>query len=303
MQINVSATDLGICRKLLERQMSFWYEELDEIVLSVESKKSYGRFAAGFDQNREELTSLIEAMIRQYPKARYHLIDYSAERNAMLSELFFTGSPVPHKDYHGGPFYCYFDGLAECKNQYVIHLDSDILLGGVPNTWLQDGINLLNSDPAYLIVNPLAGPPTADFSLKQEYFQRLDNYKFLFRKMSTRIFLTDKQKLRRYKIDLKKIRPSLRNLKWFYKNKGDWGYELPEKLISETMERNDLLRVDFFTEKADGGCFTLHPVTKPPLFIESIPSLLEKMDTNVIPESQRGYYNINNDFFDFSKAK
>ena len=303
LQINLSATDLPICRKLLRRQISFWYDELDEIVLSVESRKSHGKFAVDFDANKTALLSLIEEVIGEYPKTRYHLIDYTTPRNRELSALFFGGAVIPHKDYRGGPFYCYFDGLAACRNRYVIHLDSDMILGGTPNSWLRHAVELLNTDPQYLFINPLAGPPTADNHIKQEYFKRLGDRRFLFQKMSTRVFLVDKHKLSRNSIRLRKVSMTPGNLKWFFKGKMRWGYELPEILISEMMQRNGLLRVDTFGEEGNGACFTLHPVVKPAAFIEFIPSLLKRIDNNDIPDSQRGYYNINNDFFDFKSVQ
>ena len=308
LQINVSPTDWKICEQLLERQIRFWYNELDEIVLSVESQKSHGKFALDFDKNKEGLLGLIEKMIARYPKTRAHFIDYSPQRNALLSGLFFTAPPIPHKDYRGGPFYCYFDGLAECRNQYVMHLDADMILGGVPDSWLQDAVDLLNSRADYLFVNPLPGPPAAgfhlkaaDFDLRQEYTRRLDNYTFLFPKMSTRVFLTDLHKLRDYKISLKKAPLSPGNVKWFFKNNWNWGYELPEVLISGMMERNNLFRVDTLGDTPGAtktaACFTLHPLLKPATFIDALPGLLEKIDKDEFPESQRGYYNINSDFF------
>jgi hypothetical protein len=303
LQINVSPGDLAICKMILGRQINFWYEELDEIVLSIESQKSYGRFALDFDKNKEALLVFVEKMTSEYPKTRAHFIDYSPERSQTLAALFFTGGYIPHKDYHGGPFYCYFDGLAACHNRYIMHLDSDMLLGGIPNTWLQDAVDLLNTDPAYFIVNPLPGPPSENCELKQEYLQRLDKYKFLFRKMSTRVFLLDREKFLRHKITLRKVSPSLSSLKWYFKNGMNRGYELPEILISEMMNKNNLFRVDTLGERQTDACFTLHAVNKPDRYIESIPLLLDRMDRNDIPDSQRGHYNIHNDFFDFRKAK
>src|ERR1700737_1409419 len=120
LQINVSAADLNICRKMLERQITFWYGELDEIVISVESKKSFGKFAVNFDENKNDLITLIEEYIQTYPKIRYHFIDYSPENNRRLSGLFFNTQWVPDKDYRGCAFYSYLDGLAACRNRYII---------------------------------------------------------------------------------------------------------------------------------------------------------------------------------------
>jgi len=303
LQINVSAADLNICRKMLERQLSFWYGELDEIVISIESKKSFGKFAKDFDKNKNDLIALIEQHTRTYPKLRYHHIDYSPERNQAIAGLFFNASKTPEKDYRGCAFYSYLDGLAVCRNRYIIHIDSDMLIGGMPDAWLQDAVELLNSDDSYLVVNPLSGPPAEDAELKQKYLKRLGRHKFLFDKMSTRVFLIDMEKLKSHKVPLRKVHLSLRHIKWSIKNNFRWGYMALEDLISVMMKEKGLYRVDTLGKNDTNTAFTLHPMIKPDHYIQAIPDLLKRIDSNDIPDSQRGYYNINNDFFDFSKAQ
>jgi hypothetical protein len=303
LQINLSAADLPICRKLLDRQIRFWYEELDEIVLSIESKKSFGKFAKDFDRNKKGLMVMVEQYITSFPKIRYHFIDYSPQRNASLAELFFCNERIPEKDYRGCAFYSYLDGLASCSNRYIIHLDSDIMLGGHPNSWLQDAVDLLNSEPSYLLINPLPGPPAANFELKQKYIRKAGLYQFLFNKMSTRVFLIDMEKLSANKLSLKKAPVTPRYIKWFFKSGFKWGYLALEDILSDIMVRRSLLRVDTLGINERRSAYTLHPVLKPAQYIQAIPDLLERMDTGDIPESQRGYYNVHNDFFDFSKTK
>jgi hypothetical protein len=297
LQINVSPGDLNICSKLLERQISFWYNELDEILISVESKKSAGRFGLDFDENQLALVNLIESLEKKFPKVRHHFIDYSESRNKRLSNKYLGGLHMPEKDYRGGPFYCYFDGLEECRNRYVMHLDSDMILGGTPNSWIQDAIDSLHAGENIFFVNPFPGPPAKDFSIKQNYFKRVGN-NYFFQKMSTRVFLVDRNRLNAYPLRPRKIRKTLKSLKWFLKNKLTWGYELPEIFISEMMEKNKLLRLDTAGKQI---CYTLHPLLKPKTFIDALPGLLGKLDRNEIPESQYGQYNIQNEFFDFKK--
>lgn len=303
LQINVSAADLKVCNKLLERQITFWYDELDEIVISIESKKSFGKFARDFDKNKNDLVALIDRYIHTYLKVSRHFIDYSQERKLFLSDLFFGSQWIPDKDYRGCAFYSYLDGLAACKNKYVIHIDSDMLIGGNPNSWLQDAVDLLNSEAKYLVVNPLPGPPSSDFEIKQKYQKKIGKYKFLFNKLSTRIFLIDMEKLLPNKLALKKVPFSLRNLKWCVKNNYRWGYMALEDLFADMMQKKLLFRVDTLGENDTNTAFTLHPLVKPDHYIKAIPDLLKKIDTDDIPDSQRGYYNINDDFFDFKKTK
>lgn len=302
LQINVSAADLHICRKILERQLTFWYEELDEVVISVESKKSFGKFAVDFDKNKNDLISLLEQYISRYPKIRYHYIDYSPERHAHLAQLFFNTHRMPEKDYRGCAFYSYLDGMAACTNRYIIHLDSDMLIGGTPNAWLQDAVELLNSREDYFLVNPLAGPPSADLDIKQQYLKKIGKYQFLFDKMSTRVFLIDMKKLAANKPSLKRVALTPTHIKWCIKNNYTWGYMALEDLFTVMMRKKKLYRVDSLGINDNNRAFSLHPVVKPPRYIEAIPDLLRRIDADDIPEAQRGNYNIHNDFFDFRTA-
>jgi len=303
LQINLSAADLPLCRNLLQRQIAFWYEELDEVVLSIESKKSFGKFATDFDQNKEALLEMADHYSKTYSKVRYHFIDYSPQRNAELARKFFDAKRIPEKDYRGCAFYSYLDGLASCRNQYIIHLDSDMMIGGDPNSWVQDAVSLLNSDYRYLLVNPLPGPPAADFDLKQKYHSKAGPYQFLFTKMSTRVFLIDMEKVFTHKLRLKRTPISPRYLKWFFKSRFKWGHMALEDIMTDSMIRRSLLRVDTLGAGEGRSAYTLHPVWKPATFIASIPRLLERIDKNDIPESQRGHYNVNNDFFNFELGR
>lgn len=302
LQINVSAADLGICRKILERQLTFWYEELDEIVISIESKKSFGKFAKDFDRNKKDLVSLIEYYKGIYSKISYHFIDYSPDRHQYLAQLFFNRLEMPEKDYRGCAFYSYLDGLANCRNKYIVHLDSDMMIGGKPNAWLQDAVDLLNSQDNYLLVNPLAGPPSADMEIKQPYLKKVGKYKFLFDKMSTRVFLLDMEKVARNKPALRRVPLTPANIKWCIKNDFCWGYMALEDLFTVMMRKKRLYRVDSLGKNETGTAFSLHPVIKPPSYIEAIPDLLKRIDAGDIPDAQRGTYNIHNDFFDFRTA-
>jgi hypothetical protein len=303
LQINVSASDLEVCKRILQRQITFWYEELEEIVITVESKKSYGKFAKDFDKNREDLIALIEKYKVTYPKLRYHFVDYSVQRHTTLAQLFFNTTSMPEKDYRGCAFYSYLDGLAVCKNKYIIHLDSDMLIGGTPNAWLQDAVDLLNSDQTYLVVNPLAGPPAPDFDIKQRYLKKTGKYNFLFDKMSTRVFLIDMEKLAANKVSLKKVPPTPRYIKCALKSDFKRGYMALEDLFSVMMRKRGLFRIDTLGKDDHHIAFSLHPLVKPDHYIQAIPDLLKKIDDNDIPDAQRGNYNIHNDFFDFQTAQ
>lgn len=300
LQINVSGADLEICKRLLERQVAWWYDEVEEVVIAVETRKSFGKFALDFERNREAIVALVDGLSVRYPKVRRHGIDYSPDRVRAISERFFAGRPYPMNDYRGSAYHSYLDGVFACRNRYVVHIDSDMLLGGTPNAWLQRAVDLLNSDPSYLLVNPLAGPPAADGDIRQRYVKQLGAYTFLFDKLSTRVFLIDTQKLQGHPLRPTHVALTPKHVKWFLQSTTKrWGYKLLEETFADMMRRDGLYRVDTLGPDDAHRCFSLHPLVKPRPFIEALPDLLARIDADDFPEAQRGAYDVHNDFFDF----
>lgn len=300
LQINVSPYDLAICKQLLERQISFWYSEFDEVVISVQSRPSISTSAQDFRANMRGLVALIESLVDQYTKVRYHFIDYSDSRRRHLARSFFGSDWIPDHESRGGPFYSYIDGIEETQGRFVLHLDADIILGGAPRAWISNAIELLNSQPNIFTVKPLSGPPTTDFELKQRYLKKQGKYKFIFDTLPGRAFLIDKLKLKRFKIPLETIPYNLKGVKWRLKNNFSPSYQRVEELLSQMMQKNGLVRIDYWGENEQDGCFTLHPLIKPNDFVMALPGILARIDSQDIPESQKGYYNVCNDLFDFS---
>lgn len=299
LQINLSGGDLAMCRQVLRRQISWWYDLLDEVVLTVETARSFGKFAVDFERNQEALLSLITALEASFPKVRHHFVDYSPARRTMVAARFFGSGSYPLRDYRGAPIHSYLDGMAECRNPYIVHLDSDMLLGGDRGAWLAEAVALLDSDDSFLLVNPLAGPPSPDGDIRQRYVRRLDRYSFLFDKLSTRVFLMDVRKMQPLRATHVPYTPKM--LRWFLRSKSlSWGYTALEDLFMAMMKRCGLYRVDMLGP-AGSTCYSLHPLVKPAHFIAAVPSLLERMDKDDIPEGQRGHYDIQDVFFDFKR--
>lgn len=301
LQINLSPTDYPICQQLLATQINYFYDTVQEVVLTVETRRSKGKkFGANFDLNKDKLNDLLLELSVHFPKLRIVPVDYApAVKEAVAARFFRQVTNLPDKDYRGGPFYSYFFGLYSCRYPYVIHMDSDIFLGGKTEQWLAGALEQLK-DPAVLFINPLPGPPTLDFDLKQLYFQRLNRYAYSFKNVTTRFFLTDLTKITSTKLTLRFIKPSLRRLVKGTLQRNFW--ELPEMLFSDILENDTRYRLCYWGENDREGCYSLHPNLKSESFIKYIPILLKRISENDFPERQRGWYDVHKDVFDFTKS-
>jgi hypothetical protein len=297
-QINLSPSDYPLCQKLLETQIKYFYASIDEIVLTLETKKSIGnRFGNGFESNKDKLNLFLLELAKKYPKIRIAPVDYSDRTKEIITKKFFNNANLmPDKDFRGGPFYCYFYGLNSCKNNYVLHMDCDMFLGGQPEVWLRRAFKLISQKDIYF-VNPLPGPPTPDFSIKQPYKKRINRYLYYFNHVTTRFFLTDIEKITSKRLELSHVHPL--KLITGLKQKNYW--EIPEKIFSNFLKKEKGWRANYWGEDDQFGCYSLHPIRKPESFIEFIPSVLEKISLNDLPVSQMGCYDIQRELFDFGE--
>ncbi len=122
--------------------------------------------------------------------------------------------------------------------------------------------------------------------------------------MSSRLFLTDLAKLTRFKFDLATVKPSAKNHRAYTRailTGNRW--EFPEEIMSNTMQENQLHRIDCWGDHPEAGCYSLHPEFKPPRFIEALPDLLRRVQQDDLPTAQRGRFNVHDDFFDLSAER
>lgn len=299
LQINLAPSDYKHASSILEHQLKILAEQVDEILLTIDTRASKGRFAEGWYENKNLLDNLLAGFQQKY-SLKLLYVDYAKDVNKEIGNFFFRQGYVPEKDFRGGPFYSYFFGLYHAKNNYVFHVDSDIFFGGLSKSWITEAVRLLESDPSILVLSPLPGPPHPDQKLiKQTIVKKLDgDYAFELKGMSTRLFLIDKGKFEQNKIELKK--PSLRNQAKAIVE-GNANADLPEHLISDYMEAHSYKRIDFLGEKP--GLWSLHPPFRTSEFYANLPDIINRIENDQLPPSQYGFYDVVDEVCDWSEAK
>ena len=299
LQINLAPGDYLHARYILPHQLKTLARQVNEIILTVDTKPSRGRFSIGWSENKDLLYNFLHNEIQPNYNVKIIPVDYSKEMQIQIAGYFFGKNQLPEKDFRGGPFYAYFFGLHCASNSLVFHLDSDIFLGGASNTWIDEAVQLFETDPKCLIVSPLPGPPHPEEILfNQSIKNKIGPYIYELNGMSTRIFMINKLIIKKHKLVLKK--PSLSNqIKSIIQKNPN--AELPEHILSTYLIKHKLKRIDFLGLK--NGLWSLHPPFRTKTFYSNIENLIEQIQRNTLPFAQKGCYDIIDDVCDWSEAR
>ena len=247
LQINVAPVDLPHATDILPHQMRAWGSQVQEILFTFDLHRTPrgGHFGEGWDERRTPMRELLEQLCREQPDARIAEVDYAPERMQSLADDFTAGSPIPAKDTKGAPFYPYLYGLHEARHDLVFHLDSDLIFGGASQTWIDEARTLLAGHGDVLACSPLPGPPTADGSLHRETAPRFDHSSpaYVFKTLSTRLFMIDRQRLRERVLPLRLLGPIRPVSGAKARLHGNPPYRAAELSISEAMSAAGLYRV------------------------------------------------------------
>ncbi|RZK39366.1 MAG: hypothetical protein EOO90_18955 [Pedobacter sp.] len=301
LQISLAPSDFKHVIHLLPHQLKVLANQVDEVLLTYDTHKSKGHFSKNWEDNYNLMWDFLSNLAITNSKINLVKIDYSPKTIKEIAQSYFKHNYIPAKDWRGGPFYTYFFGLHKAKNDFVFHIDSDLFFGGLSQTWFKEAIELYEKDTEILFINPLAGPPKEDGALiGQSYFNYKNlPYHFGFDSMSTRLFLVDKTRLKEHpllNIRTKKINELVRAL-----YKGNPLYRLPEEIISALMVKEKIIRVDFMGQNP--GLWSLHPPYRTTQFYEDLPDIINRIELNNVPSSQKGFYDIVHEFVDWTEAK
>jgi hypothetical protein len=299
LQINLAPGDYPHTKHILKHQLNILANQVDEIILTVDTKASKGRFAEGWEANKNLLNEFLIGEISNEYHVKIIPVDYSTAVKQKVAKYFFDKNSIPEKDFRGGPFYAYFFGLYSAANNLIFHLDSDIFLGGSSKTWITESADLFETDPTCFILSPLPGPPRADdILIDQDVINKLAPYTWQLNGMSTRVFMINRSKFNTSKLLFAK--PSLRNqVKAIVEGNANAG--LPEHILSAYIRKNNLKRIDFLgTGK---GLWSLHPPYRTKAFYDELSILIKKIEANDLPKKQQGFYDIIDEVCDWSVAR
>lgn len=298
LQISLAPSDYRHARILLPHQVRVWRGQAAEILLVIDFHRSAGRFSERWAEGKDRILSLAQSI----PNARVLTVDYDPEVQARVSAEFFGGRPVPAKDFRGGPYYAYFFGLNAAKSDFVLHTNSDMLFGGGSTEWLAEATGEMALRPEILFSAPLPGPPAPDRKLRSQTGAAEAGTPFAFRfaDMSTRLFLMSRQRFRTEIGALNPRRPARLRSTIKAMVEGNPPADLPEHIFAAAMAAHGLVRREFLGRAP--GMWSLHPPYRCADFFDKLPELVQRVETDNIPDAQRGYHDINASLVNWDEA-
>lgn len=304
LQVNLHPLDAPHVAHTLPHHIRVFGPQVGQVVLTVDLHRSQGsRYRTDdYAQKLKSLQGTLDRIAAADSKVKIVEVDYEQEAMRRVAKDVLGQDFIPKKAHNGSPFYAYLFGLHAATGNHVIHLDSDMLLGGGSQTWVGEALEKLERDPSILACNPLAGPPAGDGSLRSQSAQRLDAPypAYSFPSVSTRIFLLDKRPILSGKWRIPLLQPSFSARMQAFINHTPPCLALEDSL-SAMMVAHGLSRIDFLGRSP--GLWTLHPVYRSPSFYRELPRLIERIEAGDIPDEQRGYHDLNDSMFDWSEVR
>jgi len=299
LQISLAPSDYRHACVLLPHQVRAWRDQVGEVLLTVDLHRSAGRFSARWEEGKAQIVPLAESIAG----ARVEIVDRGSAAMQRVADAFFGGQRVPAKDFRGGPYYSYFYGLIEARNDYVLHADSDMFFGGGSSTWLQEAVDYLAVHPDVLLAAPLPGPPAADGRVRSPgATPEADTpHAYRFDTMTTRLFLLDRRRFHSVVGALQPQRPSRLRDTIKALVEGNPPEDLPEHLFTAAMRTHGLVRREFLGPEP--GMWSLHPPYRCADFYAKLPELIRRVEAGDIPAAQRGDHDLNASLVDWSEAK
>ena len=202
--------------------------------------------------------------------------------------------------FRGYPYWGSILPLEHSESDYLVHLDSDMLLYQEPNfNWIKEAINLMERNKDIVCCLPLSGPPTKDLTLYQsgnKYTYDKSGF-FRFKDFTSRIFVMHKERF------LSLCPMDISWLSWREPIKsrlfGNGKMLCWEVTVTKAIEKSNYWRADLASPKA----WSLHPTERGERFNKYLPEIIKLVEAGFSPKEQFGHYDLNLDWWEDTITK
>ncbi|PSF32107.1 hypothetical protein C7H19_21935 [Aphanothece hegewaldii CCALA 016] len=247
----------------------------------------------------EELRSCVQKLLDMKVVDRVVDFNYDPLYRKQVYQKHF-GSPLKNThNYKGYPILGSIFKIEDCKSDFMLHFDSDMMMYQNPNcSWIKEAMILMETHPEIMFIRPLAGPPTEDGKPIQAKPDGFDEDGFLqFKFFGSRLYLVNRKRFKQmlpipviwrpYKHKwLDHLPVSIKTLLNIWTGGGkldSW-----EVMVSKKLEQTDYYRATLTSPNA----WTLHPIDRSPAFIKALPDIIKRVENNDYPVKQAGYYDL-----------
>jgi hypothetical protein len=305
LQVNLTPADLAHAAHTVPHQLRQLGRQVDAVLLSVDLGPRAAADALATDARYASLRDWVDTLRRDHPQVAgivVHQVDYSPAAVRLVADTLFGGRSAPATDFRGRPIHSYLQPLLAAGTPWVLHLDSDMFLGGGSPTWLAEAQTALGSDERYVLASPYPGPPRPDGRvLRQpgaEYVEPAPAV--LIPNMSSRVFLAHVPTFVERLAPLPLLRAPLKGRLWTLRQPNP-PYEKLELMVTRRMVVRGLRRIDLLGRPP--GMWSLHPPYRSDAFYERLPELIARVESGDLPEEQAGDFDLGDCVLDWSDAR
>ena len=256
----------------------------------LDTKKTTGVLSKTINQSELQiLRKLLEDFERKY-SLKLILPEYQKQQIRSLNKLQFN---FLHKETHcfrGYPIYGSFKQFLDTEEPYILHLDCDMLFYEESNfSWIQEAVNMMEENKDILCVLPRGGPPTRDESLEQgttDYIVDDNRGLYLFKNFTSRHYLIHRERF----LSLLPLKPLWLSWREPIKSRlfGNGKMLCWEAMVEHALTKSSMWRADLMTDRA----WSLHPGDRSVEFYQLLPQVIDSVNRNEFPESQRGHFDL-----------
>ncbi len=298
--IMVARTDISFMMHTIPHLVRMSNFPFEEKVLAVDtaplSGEKVNRPGVG---SIEELRNCSKLLLQDGVVDRIVDIDYNPEFHRRVFRKHFGNYIRYTHNYKGYPILGSIFKIEECRSDYMLHFDSDMLLHQQPDySWVQQGMELMSKYPEIMSIRPLTGPPSLDENIKQYYPYKKNPAGFYeFKFFGSRAYMINCQSFNQF-LPIPVIWRSYRN-KWLNKLPlgiktqlnnltGKGALDSWEIMVSRKLEQTNYIRATLSNKKA----WTLHPKERSKQFIKALPQIIERIEQGDYPSEQAGHYDL-----------
>jgi hypothetical protein len=304
LQINLTAADLRHARQTVPHQIRQLADQVAHVVLNIDEGAAESKDGSG--QGRPDEREALERWLSQMRAEHAHLstqpVDYSPEATRRVADTLYAGQVPPRVDFRGRPIYSYLEPLVSAPTDWVLHLDSDMLLGGGGSNWVADAQESLRRGDGYILASPYPGPPRDDGRVSRqpgvEYVEGPNAISVP--NMSSRVFLMHRPTFVRRLAPLPLLRAPWKGRLWTLRQPNP-PFEKLELAVTARMNELGLRRLDRLGTPP--GMWSLHPPYRSETFYSQLPELIARVEAGDVPLAQRGDFDVNDSMIDWSDAR
>jgi hypothetical protein len=306
LTISLTAGDLRHASHILPHQIRQLGAQVEHVVLNVDTRaRSIAPSAAGPSAGsaQESFHLWLESLTGLHPRMMIRDIDYSDEVQTKVTRAFYGGGPVPPRiDFRGRPIYSSLEPLLTAPTEWVLHLDSDMLIGGGSATWVAEAQNRMTVGAGHVLASPYPGPPRPDGRvLRQPGVRYLpDETAVLVPNMSWRVFLMHVPTFIERVCPLRLLPAPWKGRLWTLREPNP-PYEKVELAVTARMVQLGLTRIDLLG--AAPGMWSLHPPYRSESFYSRLPEVVNLVEKGDVPAEQQGDFDLNDSVIDWSDAR